>query len=150
MLSQAKFLSTLPEILIPLLPKPLQTVQTNQPWRWLIQFHYGEKRLHYEVSSANKRDGWEIGFHCESKDKELNRYLLRGFRRHLFEIKDTLGPTVEAEMWDRGWTKIYDVFPDKTTSEANQQLIAQRLAAMITHLQPLYAQLRGDVRRLHR
>ena len=109
-LSHTQFLKTLPELVIARLPEPLQGIKVHQPYRWLTQFNYGEQRLHYEVSSAKYHKGWELGFHCEARDRNLNRYLLMGFRRHLFEIKDTLGPTIEAEMWDKGWTKIYEVF----------------------------------------
>ncbi|MCB8927879.1 MAG: hypothetical protein H6652_19875 [Ardenticatenaceae bacterium] len=112
-LSQQKFLQTLPDVLIPHLPQKLQTIQVRQPWRWIIQFHFGETRLHYELSRVARREAWEIGFHFESNDKQLNRFLLNGFRRHLFEIKDTLGESFEAEMWDKGWTKIYEVVPWK-------------------------------------
>lgn len=44
----------------------------------------------------------EIGFRCESRDKMLNKLLLYGFRQNLFEIKDKLGESIEAEMWDKG------------------------------------------------
>jgi hypothetical protein len=90
-LSNARFLRTLPEIVIPELPPALQTIQVRQPYRWLVQFHYGEPWLHSEVARAQRRNGWELGFHCEARDKRLNRFLLDGFRRNLFEIKDALG-----------------------------------------------------------
>ncbi len=149
-LSRNKFLQTLPDIVIPLLPEPLQGIQSRQPWRWLVQFHYGEPRLHYEVAKAMRRDGWEMGFHCEARDKHLNRVLLDGFRRHLFEIKDTLGERVEAEMWDRGWTKIYEVYPDADLTTAYQLEIAQRLVEIITCLHPIYVELRSSVAQVYR
>lgn len=144
-LSREKFLSTLPDLVVPLLPPPLQSIQARQPWRWLIQFHTGEPRLHYEVSPVWKRDAWEIGFHCESSDKDLNRFLLLGFRRHLLEIKDTLGDRIEAEMWDKGWTKIYEVYPVVEISPAGQTAVATRLAQIITCLHPIYVELRTAV-----
>ena len=149
-LSQTKFLKTLPELVLPRLPQPLRGIKVHQPWRWLIQFHYGEPRLHFEVSSARYRPGLELGFHCESRDRNLNRHLLNGFRRHLFEIKDMLGPTVEAEMWDRGWTKIYDVYPAGSLTEAYQADVAARLADFIVCLHPIYVELRDDVAHIHR
>ena len=149
-LSQTRFLKTLPELVIARLPEPLQGIKMRQPYRWLIQFHYGEPSLHYEVSRAWGRPGWEVGFHCEAKDKTLNRYLLTGFRRHLFEIKDELGEAVEAEMWTRGWTKVYEVIPEAPLDVAYQKGIASRLACMITCLQPIFAELRSDVIRIYR
>lgn len=140
----------MPDVLIPHLPSSLQKIQVNQPWRWLIQFHFGETRLHYELSKAARRDGWEIGLHCEARDKQLNRFLLNGFRQHLFEIKDTLGPTIEAEMWDRGWTKLYEVVSPEPLTEAYQRRVGERLAEFIICVHPIFADLRGQVRRLHR
>ena len=150
-LSRKDFLKTMPDVVVPLLPQRWQGIQVRQPWRWLVQFHFGEPRLHYEISRALRREGWELGLHCEARDKNLNRYLLQGFRRHLFEIKDTLGEQVEAEMWDRGWTKIYEVYPDEgELTEAYQRDVAQRLAAFITCIHPIFIDLRRDVARVHR
>lgn len=106
--------------------------------------------MHYEVSRASRLDGWEIGLHCEARDKQLNRYLLNGFRRHLFEIKDTLGESVEAEMWDKGWTKLYEVVPSAPLTIQFQTAVAQRLANMIICVQPIFAELRNQVRQIHR
>jgi len=149
-LSRNKFLQTLPDVVIPLLPESLQSIQHRQPWSWLVQFHYGEPRLHYEVAKAVRRDGWELGFHCEARDKHLNRVLLDGFRRHLFEIKDTLGESMEAEMWDRGWTKIYEVYPDAGLTTDYQLEIGRRLAEIIACLHPIYVEQRSQVSQVYR
>ncbi len=149
-LSQQDFLRTLPAVLLPQLPEPLQGIQVRQPWRFLVQFHYGEPWLHYEVSKVRPQGGYEIGFHCESRDKELNLYLLLGFRQHLFEIKDALGEKVEAEMWDRGWTKIYEVVAEDKLTTSYQQLVASKLAEFIICLHPFYVELRDQIARLYR
>lgn len=149
-LSYAKFLQTLPDTIIPNLPAALQGIQVHRPYRWLIQFHYGEKQLHYEVSHLRKQAGWELGFHCEARDKRLNRFLLDGFRRNLFEIKDMLGTGVEAEMWDRGWTKIYEVYPNEKLTPAYQAKVGLRMAEIITCLHPIYVDLRNAVAQSYR
>jgi len=149
-LSTTKFLRTLPDVVLIFLPHTLRSIQIRQPFRWLIQFHYGEPRLHYEVSRSQLSNGWELGFHCESRDKRLNRFLLDGFRRHLFEIKDTLGDNIEAEMWDRGWTKIYEIYPDGSLTTDYQRLVGQRLAEIIRCLHPFYVDLRGSVASVYR
>ena len=143
-LSQTVFLKTLPDALRPLLPDALQGFQTRHPWQSLLQIHYGEPSLHYEVGRVFERPGrpdggWELGFHCEARDHTLNRFLLDGFRRHLFEIKATLGESVEAEMWDRGWTKVYETVPYEAFNDAYLERIARRLAGAIAVLQPLWA-----------
>lgn len=149
-LTHNKFLQTMPDVVIPLLPEPLQGIHSRQPWRWLVQFHYGEPRLHYEIARAQRQGGWELGFHCEARDNHLNRVLLDGFRRHLFEIKDTLGGSIEAEMWDRGWTKIYKVYPDADLNTDYQQKIGRRLADIIICLHPIYVDLRSRVAEVYR
>ncbi|MCI0395322.1 MAG: hypothetical protein L0332_04810 [Chloroflexi bacterium] len=149
-LSYNSFLQTLPEVIIPRLPAHLQGIKVRQPWRWLVQFHYGEPNLHYEVVRADGRPGIELGFHCEAKDHDLNRFLLDGFRRHLFEIKDVLGPSIEAEMWDRGWTKIYEVYPEGELTAGYQAQVGGRLVEIITCLHPIFVELRGQVARIYR
>jgi hypothetical protein len=148
-LSRNKFLQTLPEVVAAQLPPLLQGIQVRQPWQWLVQFHYGEPRLHYEVSRT-VRGGWELGFHCEASDKQLNRLLLDGFRRHLFEIKDMLGPSIEAEMWDRGWTKIYEVMPEEELTTAYQAKVGRRMAEIIVCLHPIYVDLRNSAAQVYR
>ena len=149
-LSNAKFLRTFPDVVMVHLPQALQTIQVRQPFPWLVQFHYGEPRLHYELSKVRRGGGWELGFHCEARDKPLNRFLLDGFRRNLLEIKDTLGEDIEAEMWDRGWTKIYEVVPTETLTDDYQQKLGQRLAEIIVCLHPIFVDLRGAVAQMHR
>lgn len=143
-----------------MVPRPLGRKEPQQAFyyrhRWepyhalYNNVHYGEPRLHYEIAKASYRDGWEIGFHCEARDKHLNRVLLDGFRRYLFEIKETLGESIEAEMWDRGWTKIYEVYPEADLTTDYQQKIGGRLADIIVCLHPIYVELRSTVAQVYR
>lgn len=153
-LSQTAFVNTLPDVLRPLLPVPLQGFQVRRPWS-LLQVHYGEPALHYEVSHVGQRPGrlitgWELGFHCEARDLHLNRLLLDGFRRHLFEIKAALGESIEAEMWDRGWTKIYEVYADEPLTEAYRATVAARLAQIIACIHPVFVELRRSAAEVYR
>lgn len=146
-----QFIRTLPEAVLPHLPAHLrQSVQPRQPFRWVMQFHFGEPRLHYELARVRGKRGWEIGLHCEAKDKRLNRFLLDGFRRNLFEIKATLGEQVEAEMWDRGWTKIYEVVEERPLTGEYQAEIGQRMAAHMVCIHPIFVDLRRAVSQIHR
>ena len=143
LMSYSKFLQTLPDIVLPAIPAGIRNnLQVRQPFRAIIQFYDSEPRLHYEVGRAWRHPGLELGFHFESRDKVLNRTLLEGFQRNLFEVKDSLGDQVEAEMWDRGWSKVYEVLPaSQYTSEFHQE-VGQRLARLITTLHPIYSDIR--------
>lgn len=154
-LSQAAFLQGIPPITRPLLPTALQGFEVRFPWRTLLQIHYGEPALHYEVGHiparpGSRAQGWELGFHCESRDHNLNRLLLHGFRRHLFEIKAQLGDRIEAEMWDKGWTKIYEVAPDAPLTDVYQTELGARLAAIMTCLHPIFVELRRSAAEIYR
>jgi hypothetical protein len=71
----------------------------------------------------------------------VNARLLDGFLRHLFEIKAELGDSLEAEMWDKGWTKVYETIPLETFDEAYVDRVAGRLARVIVVLQPILEHL---------
>ncbi|MCA9985279.1 MAG: hypothetical protein KDE09_12010 [Anaerolineales bacterium] len=143
-LSYSKFLQTLPEIVLPALPAELRRrFQIRQPFRAIIQLYDHEPRIHYEVGRAWRQPGLELGFHFEARDKELNSRLLTGYRRHLLELKDNLGPQIEAERWDRGWTKIYEVLPEATYTTAFQKKVGQRLSQLIVALHPIYLEICG-------
>lgn len=153
-ISQKTFFDTLPDALRPSLPVALQGFQVRRPWG-LLQIHFGEPALHYEVSYVGQRlgrliTGWEIGFHCEARDHHLNRLLLDGFSHHLFEIKATLGEHVEAEMWDRGWTKIYEVYPGAPLTQAYRADVAARLAEFMACIHPIFVGLRRSAAEIYR
>ena len=153
-LSAKAFLKSLPDSLRPHLPAKLQNFQTLAEWG-LLKIHYGERALHYEVGSVGSRPGrsitgWELGFHCESKDRNLNLLLLDGFQRNLFEIKAVLGESIEAEMWDRGWTKIYEVYPEGPLTAEYRDAVAARLAAIIACIHPVFVDLRRSVAQFYR
>ncbi len=72
------------------------------------------------------------------------------FNRQLFEIRAESGESVGAEMWDRGWTKIYEVLPEAELTPEYQAEVGGRLAQFIVCLHPIYVQLRNDVARVRR
>ena len=116
--------------------------------KWLFQVCFDrDKRIHYEVSRPYAKRGrmLEIGLHCESRTKILNEALLIGFQQHLFEIRATLETDVYAEMWDRGWTKIYEAYPLDVLTPQDQDFVAKRLALWIETLQPIYNYLRKEI-----
>jgi hypothetical protein len=110
---------------------------------WLV--HHTDPLLHYEVATLGERRGiLEIGLHFESRNPAVNARLLDGFLRHLFEIKAELGSGFEAEMWDKGWTKVYETIPLEAFDEAYVDRVAGRLAQIIAALQPILEHLTAD------
>ena len=74
----------------------------------------------------------------------LNARLLDGMARYLIEIKAELGDGFEAEMWDRGWTKVYETIPMETFDEAYVDRVAARLAQVITVMQPILDEITSN------
>ena len=143
-LGYMRFLSTMPDVVMPQLPASWQ-MQARQPFRWIVQFYGNDPKLHFEIGRVRNR-ALEVGLHLESKDKVLNQYLIDGFSRHLFELKDILGPEIEAEPWDRGWAKVYELWPDQPLTPDFQRALGERLVLMINLMQPLLHDLQRSYR----
>lgn len=119
------------------LPKALQGFKVARR-SWLVQLYYTDPQIHYEVVTLGvKRAQLEIGLHFESRNAAVNERLLNGFLQRLFEIKAELGDGFEAEMWDRGWTKVYETFPMETFDGAYVDRVAARLAQVMVVMQPM-------------
>lgn len=140
-LTSSQFMRALPAAVREALPQPLRGFK-NATRGWLCQLYYRDPQLHYEVWNLGERRGvLEIGLHFESRTHTKNLALLHGFQRHMVEVKATLGPQWEAEMWDRGWTKVYETLPLAPFSDEVLGEVSQRLARAITVLQPIWDSL---------
>ncbi|MEK6573278.1 MAG: hypothetical protein AABZ58_03030 [Chloroflexota bacterium] len=137
-LTSSQFMHALPAAAREHLPPHLQKFRAA-PRGWLCQLYYRDPRLHYEVWNLGERRGLlEIGLHFESREREVNEALLRGFFLHMIEVKATLGPGWEAEYWDRGWTKVYETIPHEPFSTALLEKVSKRLARAMTVLTPIW------------
>jgi hypothetical protein len=115
--------------------------------RWFCQVYFGrDRRIHYEVSRPWSRSGrqLEIGLHFESRDKARNRALVAAFDRCLMEIQIALEREVKAEIWDKGWAKVYEIHPDTDLTESLAAQTTRRLAEFIAVLQPIYQSIERD------
>jgi hypothetical protein len=130
-------MSALPAAVRPRLPRRLREFKAAGR-AWLMQFHYDDPRIHYEVWNLGERRGrLEIGLHFEAREADLNARLLDGMLAHLFEIKAELGPSFEAEPWDKGWTKVYETIPLEKFSAEYLERVAARVAQVIGVLEPI-------------
>jgi len=53
-------------------------------------------------------------------------------------------------MWDRGWTKIYEVISGEDMTMAYQLKLGRRLAEIIMCLHPFYVELRNSAVTVYR
>ncbi len=135
----SEFMSALPDAVTRFLPSGPH-LRRGRLWSFGVQLYDDDPRFHYEVARVPVRlgDRLELGLHFESRNATDNRSLLDGFVARMIEIKAELGDDVEAELWDKGWTKVYETLPLETYSAAYLQVVARRLAKMVTVLHPVY------------
>ena len=119
-------------------------LQRGRVWSYGAQLYEDNPRFHYEVARVPKRlgDRLELGLHFESRNPSQNRRLLAGFADRLLEIKGELGEGMEAEPWDKGWTKVYETIPLQAYNQAYLDQVARRLVEIIQVLHPIYRALR--------
>lgn len=135
-MSSTRFMQRLPDALRPHLPPSLQSFKW-QIRSWLTQIYYGDAAFHFEVWALPGNTRLELGLHFESRNRLHNDHLLRALGERMVEIKARLGPQVEAEPWDKGWSKVYETVPREAYTYDYLQRIAERLAMMIAVLQPM-------------
>lgn len=135
-MSASAFMRRIPEAVQARLPPQLRSFQ----WRarsYLVQLFFGSPAIHFEVWLLKRMGCIEIGLHFESRERTVNERWFRLFDRYLIEVKADLGPGVELERWDKGWAKIYETIPLAPLDEALLDKVADRLARMISVLQPM-------------
>lgn len=117
------------------LPAPYQGFETRY-MGGLVKLFYGDNlRVHYEL--ALRSTGFvEIGLHFED-DKETNDRLLRHFSNYALDVISQLGPQVEIEQWTKTWGRVHQTLPFSTPNEELLAQVIERMAAMITVLQPM-------------
>jgi hypothetical protein len=136
----SEFFRALPAQLKPRLPRGLSKFHTRMR-NWMLQVYYDELAIHYEASAYQRLNAFELGLHFERRGRELNDALMQQIMPYAFEIKAELGPQVEFERWDKGWSKIYETVPLAPYDEEYLALIAERMARLIACLQPLVKDL---------
>ncbi len=139
-----EWMAALPERLKTHLPPELHGFRWSaRPW--LVQVYYRDPAFHYEVWHLGERRGrMEVGLHFESRDPVRNRSALETARGHIWEIRERLGPYVEAEPWDRGWAKVFETHPLPPPDAESLERFARRLALWIQTLEPILARARAD------
>ncbi len=135
-MSASAFMRRIPETVRLRLPPQLRSFE----WRarsYLVQLFFGSPAIHFEAWLLKRMGCIEIGLHFESRKRTVNERWFRLFDRYLIEVKAELGPGVELERWDKGWAKIYETVPLAPLDEALLDKVADRLARMISVLQPI-------------
>lgn len=122
------------------LPPGLREFEVIGPMASLVKYHYGDRRVHFEVWVESKRGIVEVGLHFES-DADRNAQYLAALSRCFEEIAAALGPDVEPEQWTESWTRVHTTLPLQALEEPFALEVAERMAAFIRTLQPMVSEL---------
>ncbi len=114
-------------------------LQQGRLWPWGVQLYADDPRFHYEVSRVplHMGDRLELALHFESRSPAENRAMLAGFAERLWEVRAALGDGIEAEPWDRGWTKVYETIPLEPYTAEYLDRVAARLVEIVRALHPI-------------
>lgn len=124
--------------LVRALPPELAHGQVRRRHR-LVQLHYGDPAVHYEVWVHGGSGRIEVGLHFEG-ERERNARWLAALDDRLIEIKALAGHEFELEPWDRGWCRLYRTFPAEPLTPALAERVARSLGMLVTTLQPILAE----------
>lgn len=130
-----QFLRDLPEKLRGLLSDEARDFTYKQR-SGLAQLYYQDPATHFEAWFHWRTSRLELGLHFEKSARE-NDALFDAFDRRIVEIKFELGDSIELERWEKGWARIYETWPCEKIDDAFQKRMAERLARIISILQPM-------------
>ena len=99
--------------------------------------------MHYEVGFHRRVERVEVGLHFEA-DPRTNARLLELFERDLIVAK-AISERFEAEPWDRGWARVYEMLPIEPLDDGYLRRVADRLADLIAALQPALEDALADL-----
>ena len=103
----------------------------------LIKLFGDEPAIHYEMWLHRSRGRVELGLHFETRNPDRNRALLEFVADDLLFLKETLGQGLEAEPWDKGWTRLYISYPLARLDVAEQERLTAAFATFIETLEPI-------------
>ena len=137
-----EFLEALVELVRQQLSPELRDFQVTASPMSLVKLHYGRPTIHYEVWVQKRRGEVELGLHFEG-DAESNRRHLELLSRRRDAIRSALGPGVDAEPWDRGWTRVHETVPLEPLNDDFLIELSFKLSAMIRTLEPMLRAVEG-------
>ncbi len=118
-----------------LLPRALRKFDARSFFS-IVKLSYKQPRIHYEVWVRGKERLIEVGLHFEA-DKATNDAMREYFDSRAPDVMLELGPHVEIEQWTNSWSRVHEVVPYSELDDALVKQLAQKLARMMTVLQPM-------------
>lgn len=106
----------------------------------MLQMHYGNPRIHFEVWLVRKTGRIEIGLHCED-ERARNEQAATALAARAHELRDGGGEELELEQWTASWTRLHLTLPLGPLTDQLCDQTAGRLARLITVTLPVLGSL---------
>jgi hypothetical protein len=112
-----------------------ETPAELRPWHArqrhaMLQIHYGNPRVHYELWLQSRSGRVEIGLHFEDEPERNQRWCAR-FAGRVLELLEALGPTVELEEWTASWARLHLTVPLRPLDEVFAKELAAHFGRLI-------------------
>lgn len=109
----------------------------SQHLGWQVKLWADEPMIHFELWPHRARGRVELGLHFETRNPARNLCLLDCVAEELLFLKEALGQSLEAEPWDKGWTRLYITYPLERLSPDAAAHLAEVFATFIETLEPV-------------
>jgi hypothetical protein len=96
----------------------------------MLQLHYGNPRVHYELWLQTKTGRVELGLHFED-ERSLNERWSALLAPHAWELQEALGPELDLEEWTASWMRLHLTVPNEPLTADFAADLATRFGALI-------------------
>ena len=113
------------------LPSDFPRPERRVMWT-ILQLHYGNPNVHFEVQPQVARGQVELGLHFEGP-VEMNDVWALGLAERAAELRCALGDAWELEEWTASWRRLHRVFHfDRLTAELGREVAAEFTKLLMT------------------
>jgi hypothetical protein len=96
----------------------------------MLQVHYGNPRVHYELWLQTRTGRVEIGLHFED-ERSLNERWCALLAPLACELREALGPELDLEEWTASWMRLHLTVPMEPLTAEFASDLAGRFGALI-------------------
>lgn len=111
---------------------PAHLRPTGRKVMWtILQLHYGDPRVHYELQPQPARRSIELGLHFEGA-AELNEARAQVVANEGHSLAAALGPEWELEEWTGSWRRLHRTWRTDVLTRSVAEDVAGELRKLVT------------------
>ncbi|MGE5596569.1 MAG: hypothetical protein ACM3S1_11110 [Hyphomicrobiales bacterium] len=134
-LKAREFVFFVEDVAMAALPEQVSRPERRVMWT-ILQLHFGDPNVHFEVQPHMGRRLIELGLHFEGP-AETNDQWMSHVGGHAEHILCELGPTWELEEWTASWRRLHRPYAFERLTAALGREVGEELAKAIGVLGPI-------------